>query len=132
MDLASLSKMRGLLQRVNCASATWHSDSLDGNENMRATCEENRNLCHVNMHVRATTVFALKALEGLLSVNEDGDEDDSSDSESVSLCITMISVVRQSQDYKTGCGKSMEIFIIKFTRFCINYPYSTHNRLTIK
>jgi len=73
--------MRGLLQRVNCASATWHSDSLDGNENMRATCEENRNLCHV----------ILKTLEGLLSVDEDGDEDDLSDSESVSLCITMIS-----------------------------------------
>jgi len=56
MDLASLSEMRGLLQRVNCTSATWHSDSLDGNENMRATCEENRNLCHV----------ILKMLEGLL------------------------------------------------------------------
>jgi len=92
MDLASLSKMRGLLQRVNCASATWHSDSLDGNENMRATCEENRNLCHV----------ILKTLEGLLSVDEDGDEDDSSDSESVSLCITMISVVRQSQGCPEG------------------------------
>jgi len=97
MDLASLSEMRKLLQRVNCASATWCSDSLDGNENMRATCEENRNLCHV----------ILKTLEGLLSVDEDGDEDDSSDSESVSLCITMISVVRQSQ----GCPEGHLLYL---------------------
>ena len=26
----------------------------------------------------------------------------------------------------------MEISIIKFSRFCVDYPYSTHNRLTIK